>query len=363
MIEGGMRERSQGSKYLVGSPGHIVSPADFDPSNVLMNPREYSYEGNWLFCSFSQPDLPAARIGFGRGKFDWRDYGLESLPVSQDAFFYRVEIVRGDGLYACVLSDPSLGSSVQSDPARMHMALDWEDHRVFSLEGWPRSSWRFQNIDGSLRADLMLDTRNLVVWPDMLLPGNTFAMSVGTGPLSGTVELEGDRIVVDGVGFYDHPRTVIEHTGGPAFGWYLYAPVCFADGTHVLSYHCRDGSGRKDSVYSQGILVRPDGRRFWLTDSSVHGLSLNAKGLPQSWQCELTGSGALVRYRVKIVELRLLHGWGDAAPDAPPGKYPALPLLMKAEGECEIGGVRSPLSNGTGIAEFVVRTGYEPGPP
>jgi hypothetical protein len=353
-------DRFQRSKYMLGSPGKMVDPGSSASANLLIDTRKYSYEGNWLFCSFSRPDLPAARIGFGRGKFDWRDYGIESLPVSQDAFFYRVEVIKDNRLYACVLSDPSLGSALQSDPERLQIALDSGGHRVLSLEGWPQSRWRFQNLDGSLKVNLSLDVRRLVIWPDMLLPHNTFSMCVGTGILKGTVHLEGTEVEVKGTGCYDHPRTVVEPNGVPPFGWYLYTPVGFADGAHVLTYHCVDGLGHKDNIYSQGFLVLPDGRSFWLTESNVHGLSLSTKGLPLSWESEMAAPGVLVRYQVKVADLRLARGWGDAAPDAPPGKYDALPLLMRAEGECTVGGARFPLSKGTGIAEFVVRAGYQP---
>jgi hypothetical protein len=64
----------------------------------------------------------------------------------------------------------------------------------------------------------------------------------------------------------------------------------------MLSYYCEDGVGRKDNVYSQGFLVRPDGRRFWLTDSSVRGLRLSDKDLPLSWQSEMAGPGVSIHY-------------------------------------------------------------------
>lgn len=353
-------DRLQRSKYMLGKPGEVVSPDHFASANVVIDARKYSYEGNWLFCSFSRPEVPAARIGFARGKFDWRDYGIESLPVTQDAFFYRVEVIKGDRLYACVLSDPSLGTAVKSDPGRLHVTLDSGGRRVLSLEGWPRPHFGFQNLEGTLKADLSLDARNLFVWPDMILPHNTFSMCVGTGALKGTLLLDGAEIEVEGTGFYDHPRTVVEATGGPPVGWYLYAPIGFPDGTHVLSYFCMDGRGRKDYVYSKGFLARPDGKRFWLAENRVHGLKLNSEGLPLAWECELAGADASIRYQAKTAQLQLGQGWGDAAPDAQHEKYTALPSLMRVEGECTMGGAKFPLSNGTGIAEFVVRPGYHP---
>ena len=81
----------------------------------------------------------------------------------QDAFFYRVvEIVRGDGLMrtSCLI----LPWEAACSPIRLRPyspELGASQISVASKEGRP---WRFLELDGSLRADLML-YRNLVVWP------------------------------------------------------------------------------------------------------------------------------------------------------------------------------------------------------
>ncbi len=85
--------RKEKSSFCIGRPG-TFTPADrFPISNVVITPDRYSYEGNWLFCTFTQSDIVAARIGFGRGKMDWRDYGLDEAPISENSLFIRIEII------------------------------------------------------------------------------------------------------------------------------------------------------------------------------------------------------------------------------------------------------------------------------
>jgi len=342
------------SALMIGRPGELMSPDSFPASNVIMVRELYSYEGNWLSCSFPQQDIPAARLGFGLGKFDWADYGL-AQPVSPDALFYRIEVLTPEGLYACIVADESKGAAVESDAGRMDIRLRQDGHAWFRVAGWPEMEWHFESPDAALGADLAVSPHHVVLWPDMVMPRNTFALCLASCVVKGTVSISGRRVAVNGFGFYDHPRIVVQAHSAPPFGWYLYAPLRFADGTLVVSYYCEDGLGRKDAVYSAGVLVSPDGTSAWLPHSQVRRLQIDDANLPAGWEAQLGSDRISITYRVKVKKPRLAQGWGDAA-----GEYPAFPLLMQAEGECWSSSGARPLRGGSGIAEFVVRAGYQP---
>lgn len=345
------------SAVLAGRPGHIFGSEAFDSSNVIMAPARFNYEGNWLFCMFSQPEVTAARIGFGRGKMDWRDYGLENAPISGNALFCRIEVVAAGGIHAYVLSDAASGQAVESKTDTLDVRFYDGGVELFHLTGWPSSHWYFRNPQDTVEVDLTVEVKNLVVWPDFLMPRNTFGMCVGTSGIAGHIRLENRRIPVAGAAFYDHPRIVLQTNPVAPFGWYLYAPIRFTDGTLVASYYSEDGLGRKDEAYSAGFLTLPDGSCHWLQSCQVRKLRVDEDGLPVSWESELEGAGVAIRYRVEIVPVPLVRGWGGADPAQ--GKYVAYPLLMAVEGECVIGSRANVLTGGRGIAEFLVRTGYE----
>ena len=116
-------DRKEQSLVLIGRPG-TFTPADrFPISNVVITPDRYSYEGNWLFCTFTQSEIVAARIGFGRGKMDWRDYGLDEAPTSENSLFTRIEIITARGIYAYLSSDPNLGQALHSSATGLDIRL------------------------------------------------------------------------------------------------------------------------------------------------------------------------------------------------------------------------------------------------
>lgn len=351
--------REPGSRYMKGRPGELARPESFPLANLLIAPDKYSYEGDWLFCSFRDAEVLAARIGFGRGKLDWKDYGVEDLPVADEALFWRVEVVTKEGIYAFVSSDPSKGKHLVSEKERLQVRFQDSGQVLFQIEGWPRTSWHFRNPEATLQVRLDVRPERLAVWPDFLMPNNTFSMCLGTCQMTGDVQIEGKTYPVRGAGVFDHPRIVVEPNPVAPFGWYLYAPILFADGTQVVSYYSENGRGEKNSNYSAGFLVNRQGECFWLQEHRVRRLRVSDSELPVSWEAELAGEGVSVSYRVQIADTPMIRGWGNANQ---PGKdkYAGYPLLMQVAGECRVQGRGRDLQSGAGICEFLVRKDLRP---
>jgi hypothetical protein len=352
--------RAEKSAVLLGRPGTFSSAEQFPVSNVIIDADRYSYEGNWLFCTFGQSDIVAARIGFGRGKMDWRDYGLEGAPISAKALFSRIEIITSQGIYAYFSSDPEAGEFLTSSPSVFDLRFNQGQQDLIRMSGWPVTRWRFQNPEGTLTAEFTVELSQLTVWPDFLMPSNIFGVSVGSAAVSGSVCLEGETHSVAGTAVFDHPRIVVQPNSVAPFGWYLYAPIQFANGIQLACYYSEDGTGQRDDIYSAGMMVWKNGKGHFLTECQVSNLILDSDGQPAQWETRLKGNEYSVYFLAKIRELPLVRGWGDADPSRTQGKYVAYPLLMEVEGEAVFEGQQMKLEQGRGIAEFLVRKGLQP---
>jgi hypothetical protein len=323
------------SALMAGPVAQLISVNEFSPDNIIMARAHYSYEGNWLFCTFDQPGFLAARLGFGLGKFHWQDYGLETSNAPLNPIAFRLEVITSVGVHACVFSDNELGKSVTSDASAMDVRFQADGEELFHLRGWPQMNWNFRSPDGSIGADLQVLPHEMAVWPDC--------------------------IKVSGGAVYDHPRVLVRPHDVPFFGWYLYAPLRFPDGTFVVSYYLEDGLGCKDEDYSAGFLILPNQASRWLPHCQVRSLKMNGEGLPTAWETELNGQDVRISYRSRIVDLPVAQlSGGLSMQNSSSEKYLAFPLLMEVEGDYTIDGVTRRLSGGSGISEFLVRRGYSP---
>jgi hypothetical protein len=357
-----VRDARRGLSALMAGPvAQLIPASEFSSHNIIMARDRYSYEGNWLFCTFDHPEFVAARLGFGLGKFHWQDYGLETDTASLKPISFRVEVITPVGVHACLFSDNELGTSVTSDASSMDVRFHKDGEELFRLRGWPKMNWHFRSPDGSMGVDLQVIPHQMAVWPDCILPNNTFSMCIGPCDVTGRVFLESREIKVNGGGVYDHPRVLLRPHDVPSFGWYLYAPLHFPDGTFLVSYYLEDGLGQKDEDYSTAFLILPDQSCRWLSRCQVRSLKMDGEGLPTGWEAELTGQNLRISYRSRIIHLPSVHLTdGLSVQDGLIGKYPAFPLLMDVEGECTIDGVTRRLTGGSGISEFLVRKGYRP---
>jgi len=357
----GVRGRIPGRSALMsGRLGEIVTPEDFPSANVTMAPDKYDYEGNWLFCSFDNAVIRAARIGFGQGRFLWEDYGLDSAHGPGIPLAYRIEVISRSGVQACLFSRSYDRTPVESGFDPMHLRFADSHTELFRIEGWPEMIWRFQSPCGSLAMELQVSPQGLVLWPDSLLPHNTFSMCIGACTVRGVVRSAGQEVRVAGGGFYDHPRVLAETNDVAPFGWYLYAPVRFLNGTTIVGYHVEDSAGRIDELYSAAFLTAPGGVQRWLPRLRVRNLQFDGAGRACSWEAEMNGPDVDIRYSVRIEPLALTWLWNSEASQPTLDQYLAFPLSMLVEGECTVDGVATRLEQGTGIAELLVRKGYRP---
>jgi hypothetical protein len=345
---------------MTGGAGLIVAPESFPSSNVGMVPAQYDYEGNWLFCSFDNAVIRAARIGFGQGRFRWEDYGLDRTEDPGVSLAYRIEVISQSGVQACLFSRSYERTPVKAGSNPMHLSFVDGGKELFRMEGWPEMLWRFQSPCGSLAMELQVSPKCMVLWPDSLLPHNTFSMCIGACTVRGIVRTAGQEIEVAGGGFYDHPRVLAETNDVAPFGWYLYAPVRFSDGTMIAGYHAEDSAGRIDEMYSAAFLTAPGGVHRWLPKLRIRNLRFDVHERVRSWEAEMNGPGVDIRYSVRTEQLTLNRLFplepGQTASD----RYLAFPLSMAVAGECTIDGVTTRLEQGSGIAEFLVQRGHRP---
>lgn len=185
-------------------------------------------------------------------------------------------------------------------------------------------------------------------------------MCIGACTVRGVVRTAGQEIRVAGEGFYDHPRVLAETNDVPPFGWYLYAPVRFSNGTMIVGYHAEDGAGRIDEEYSAAFLAAPGGARRWLPRLRIRQLRFDVHERVHSWEAEMNGPGVDIRYSVQTEPLTMTWLWTSEPGPSASHKYVAFPLSMVVEGECTLDGVTTRLEHGSGIAEFLVRRGYRP---
>ncbi len=191
------------------------------------------------------------------------------------------------------------------------------------------------------------------------MPNNTFGVSVGSAAVSGRVaDRRGDHVGGrSGRVRSSAHRGAAESRGSVWMVSLLADPI--SDGTQLACYYAEDGVGQRDEIYSAAMMVR-DGKGHWLADCQVSNLKLDTDGLPVQWETHLSGEGCSASFSVKIRQLPLVRGWGEADPSRARGKYVAYPLLMEVEGEAQLQGRKVRLEDGSGIAEFLVRQGLQP---
>ena len=186
---------------------------------------------------------------------DWRDYGLDEAPTSENSLFTRIEIITARGIYAYLSSDPNLGQALHSSATGLDIQLSQGHRDLIRIAGWPVMHWQFQNVEGTLGVDLRVTLNQLTVWPDFLMPNNTFGVSVGSAAVTGQVLIEGETTSVAGAAVFDHPRIVVQPNQVAPFGWYLYSPIQFSDGTQLACYYAEDGVGQRDEIYSAAMMT------------------------------------------------------------------------------------------------------------
>lgn len=230
---------------------------------------------------------------------------------------------------------------------------------VFRIRGWPDMEWDFASDDGEAAARLRFRIEQLTILPDSVMPHNRFAMWLAMARVEGEVRYRDVRTAVTGTVFYDHPRINIAPQPVAPFGWYLYTPMQFADGSRLAGYYCRDGNGRVVSEYCFGLYMDAAGAATWLTASEVRGLRFDADDKPVAWESEWTGAGFHARLRNQVRPTGIWRAWGGPTVAQTRKENGNIPLVFDVEGDVTQSAHTRPVRGG-GLAEFTVRAGHAP---
>lgn len=339
------------SRFLRGAIGKPMAAGDFPSSNYLMDPSRYDYEGNWAFCLFDQPEVPGARFGFGRGEFDTSDYGSTAVP-SKDYLQLQIEMMTRDGAILWFGGNRTQGTTVKSNPLQMDVHISSGGKEVFRVSGWPGMDWHFQSEDGDAEVRMRLDLQHACILPDCVLPHNIFAMWGSIAHAEGELRFRDKRMIVSGTAFYDHPRIKVQINNCPPFGWYLYTPIRFSDGSFLIAYHCEDGNGRRVDSYSFGIFIESSGKSHWTDSTAVSEMEMDADGRLKRWRNEWRGSTLSVSATSVVRDTSVLQSWGSQPAPQTRREYENIPLIFDTAAVLEQDGRITRLA-GTGLAEYV----------
>lgn len=341
------------SPCFTGTIGQTILPQDFPASNYLIDTSRYDYEANWAFCVFDSDEVPAARFGFGRGRFDFSDYGLDT-PCDPSFLMLQIELMTREGAALWLASSRFKADNIRHDCTQMDIEFKSADQTVFRIKGWPQMNWQFESDDREIAVDMRLDVQNVTILPDCVMPRNWFAMWLAICHAEGTVHFQDKTTRLTGTAFYDHPRLLVQPNAAPPFGWYLYTPIRFADGSYLVSYFAQDGNGNRVDEYSFGLYINRDGVSHWLATSDVTQRKFDGDGRLQSWQTTWRGSGieCTAEFVVRPTDIRKI--WGGQTVPRTRREYSNVPLVF----DCQATMHRDSRVNhlaGIGLAEYLPR--------
>jgi len=343
------------SPHFQGRIGQAVPAASFPSHNYTIADGQYDYEGNWAFCRFDNEKVMAARVGFGRGKFDWSDYGVTS-PIDHSFLMPHIELMTSQGAVLWIGTGKFQAGQVRLATDTLGAELVTDQGRIFELTGWPHTDWKFESDDHEVAVDLETELRDVTILPDCVLRHNRFAMWLAVGRTTGTVRYGEETARVDGTMFFDHPRIRIEPHEVPPFGWFLYMPVRLADGAFLAAYYSEDGNGQRVDGYSFGFHVDAEGRSMWLGATVLSDLSFDDDNKPHTWQAEWRTDGVTVRARFAVQPTGIRRAWGAGSVPQTRRDNPNIPLVFDCELTIQEGAGENVVA-GAGLAEYVAVAG------
>jgi hypothetical protein len=223
------------SKHFSETIGKTIAPTDFPASNYIIDDAKYDYEGNWAFCRFNSEAILAARFGFGRGMLDLSDYGVNVVP-SKSYLWLHIELMTSEGAVLWLCTEKFKAEMVVMKKDSLDIEFVYGRHEIFSIHGWPQMKWHFESDDREVEISMEFNIRNVTILPDNVMPLNLFAMWLAFCDINGSIRINGKQTQVIGTAFYDHPRINVQYHEVPTFGWYLYTPMRFPDGSYLAAY-------------------------------------------------------------------------------------------------------------------------------
>jgi hypothetical protein len=351
-------ETGHSSLLFDGVIGKTIAPEQLPAGNYLIDDTQYDYEANWAFCRFDDDQVFAARVGFGRGKFDTRDYGIANEP-SQSFLFAHVELMTRDGALLWTSSDRFTAQQVVLTAGKLDRRLVVNQNEIFRVQGWPAMSWRFRSDDSEIEVDLQFEPDNVTILPDLAMPRSLFAMWLATGRVQGEVRFRERRRHVSGMMFFDHPRINLQSNDAAPFGWYIYTPMRFNDGSCLAGYFTRDAAGHIREDYSFGVYIEAGGHSHWLQQTNLDDFQFDGKKRPWSWRQHWRGTDITLVTTSQVKPAPILKAWGGLSMAQTDEENRNIPLVFDTEARIVRGDQTRRLEGG-GVAEYLAHPEFSP---
>ena len=338
----------QDSRVFRGKVGRTYAAGDFDADDYLLDRSRFDSEGDWAFCRFSSPQIPAVRFGYQLGSFD-----IGPEPGARDASLLQLhlEVLTADGGHLWVPTGRFSGDLLDSSADTKDVKLSVDGTEIMRISGWPQMSWQMRSDDDELEVSLEVDIGTVTVLPDCLLPQSVFAMWETLGEARGFVRVGSNRVDVEGHMFFDHTRVRhVRHAVRPR-ATYLYTTLALDDGSGIFGYHALDESGLPIDYYCFGIHVDATGRGTFLETAEVSRVEYDDDGLPCAWHLDWHGEELAVEASVSVRPLPFKRGWGGPSAPTSRAKWTIFPLVLDSTVRVTRPGATTELS-GHGLAEY-----------
>lgn len=346
-----MTRAVQRRSELYASPvGQSVAPELVSESDLLIDAAKYNYEGNFAVACFDDDRFLGARFGFGKGAVDLSDFGVAHTP-DKSFVALHIELLTREGAALWLASGQYAADQIAVASDRIDMKLPG----VFEIAGYPQMHWRFNSADNDLEIDAQLSVRNLTVLPDSLTQHNLLAMWASVCDIRAKVRLGDDAGEVWGVAFHDRPRVLLRQNPVPTFGYRLYTPIRFDDGSTLIAFYTQDV--RKNPVVNAcfGVFHDAQGGAHFLPLARVLDLKLDLDRKPATWEQHLEGEGVVIDLSGRVQPLPIARAWGVLNVPQTRKAIANLPMLFNVSGTIRQGG-QSRRVRGEGLAEYVTRS-------
>jgi hypothetical protein len=324
-------------------PAMLVSKHDY-----LIEPNRFPSEGNWAFCRFDGDEVPALRLGFQRGGFNWSPLECEPSPSYLQL---HLELMTREGAILWLPSGMFPAENVVCDANEMNIRLEHGGQNIFTFSGWPTIECHFGSDDGDLRADLRFELSAVTTLPDCLLPHCLFAMWESMGQVSGAIRYLDKSFEVQGKVFFDHTRVIrCGHSEVPRH-MYVYSTVYFDNGGGLFGYHSVDASGHLIDQCCYYVYLDAAGNGRFLDNPALSNLLLDRDGIAKSWQISGRTPDGLLTVHVDVQDTPIIRCWGSH--DAPQTRkeFSIIPLVLRGCAHIAIDGDLR-MHKAYGLAEY-----------
>lgn len=328
--------------------GRGIRASELSPEDYLIQATRFPSEGNWAFCRFSNPALPAARLGFQRGGFNG---GWTPRRPSPQYLQLHLELITSEGALLWLPSGRYSANDVRTSTRTLDIVLAHGDTEIFSMRGWPKIQSRFRSDDWDLQADLEFDIRAVTVLPDCKLPKCLFGMWESMGEVRGVARYQGRTFDADGKVFFDHTRVLARPHTVPMRHRYVYTTLYLEDGCGIFGYYSEDQQGNPIPDYCFGVYLDEAGESAFAGHASLANLKLDADSIASAWRMSWRGGNVSIDGDISVQPSRILRSWGTPSAPQTRAEFSIIPLVLEANLEVTTEAGRRNV-RGHGLAEY-----------